>query len=222
MNERLKGYAEELDIPGRLGYAEVQTVVDIENAIYLGATSDYLDDKFSALTRFKNSIIASNIREEKIATPFLIWVREKYNPQFVYYPFSGWHITPREIFGQDRVVHLSNDDNNPFLRDIGSGIRVRGDVSRQPFRDEVFDVIFLNRHDVRGKDRKRIFAEFRRVLKEDGLFVVDSDQRNIVNYCRKNLQPVDIPEEIVNVAKSSFALFQNRDRERRKFLWWWR
>lgn len=222
MSERLKESAAILGVPRRLGYADAQWTLDKNNFIYDGITTE-LDGlpEFDPLPKLINGIIASNTREEKIVIPFLEWIKATYNPKLVYYPFSGWHISPREIFGQDRVVHLLNDDNNPYLRDIGSGIRIKGDVLKQPFRDNIFDTIFLNRHDARGKDVGKVFAEFRRVLKEDGLFVVDKNQRNIVNYCRKNLEGVEIPEDIKASIDSSFELFRNRDRERtRRFLWW--
>lgn len=228
MNERLRLTAEKLSIPPSLGYAPAQHAINVRNANFFQITSDrgYSDswqkEESPEFIRFREGIvIALNIREKEVVLPFIDWIKAAYNPQLVYYPFCGWHMSPQVIFGQDRVVHLSNEDNKPFLRDIGSGIRVKGDVSKQPFRDNVFDTIFLNRHDVRGKDVGKVFAEFRRVLKEDGLFVVDKNQRNIVNYCRKNLTSVEIPEDVKASIDSSFELFRNRDREKtRRFLWW--
>ncbi|MBU1031756.1 class I SAM-dependent methyltransferase [Patescibacteria group bacterium] len=205
-------------IPIRIGYADAQHIVDITNAHYLICIAD---DKYAeemSLARLRSRISTSNFREKQIVAPFLKWVSEIYNPQLVYYPFSGWHITPRMVFGEDKVVHLSNDDHNPFTTTMGLGLIIKGDAYSDPFEENSFDAILFNQFD---PTKKKFFPSFRRVVKEGGLFIIDQRQKNIINWCRANLQPVDIPKKIKNVTRDSFALFSNQDRIKQRFLLFW-
>ncbi|HBQ50497.1 hypothetical protein A3B42_01370 [Candidatus Daviesbacteria bacterium RIFCSPLOWO2_01_FULL_38_10] len=158
---------------------------------------------------------------ERNVTLFLNWVKQSFRPRIFYYPMCGWHITPREVFGKDSVVHLSNDMRQSFLNDIEEGIRVRGDIYRQPFKAGVFEVVYLRGQDLPRWNVARGMIELRRVVKDDGIFVIElmSGTKNIARYAGDHMQPASIPDDVRSLTERYFSLYVNRSKEPEKRLW---
>lgn len=203
---------EQLGLPRMYGYAEAQQQLKAENLIVSGQ----LDYPELLIERME----AENKREKGVEA-FLEWCKNQFNLRFLYYPMCGWHITPREVFGAENVVHLSNDDYNPYLTDLGYGLRIMGKVQQQPIVSNVFDAIYLRGWDISKSDLDTTFGHFRCVLKEDGIFIIEINQnRNIVKYAEKHLEPAALPDEIRKDMKGWFGLYQNKDKiqKQRKFF----
>lgn len=120
---------------------------------------------------------AMNIKEARLET-FLTWVNECFNPTLVYYPYSGSHITPRETFGNDKVVHLSTDKCHPHLYELGSGQRVKGDASQLSFKEHQFDAAFIRTWglDLDPKEVSEAVNDICLALKQSGLILVEFRQ----------------------------------------------
>lgn len=162
-------------------------------------------------------------RLEERTGEFLSWVKRTYNPQLVLYPFCGWHITPREVFGKDRVAHLSTDDCHDHLIDLGSGERVKGDVFSSPFQDHTFDAVLLRFGKLRKDQIEQAFSELRRTVKVNGLFIVEGTRRNnLTEYCKKRLKKAEVPKDIEDFMRGQFGLFLNADKpkEPHRLLFW--
>lgn len=153
---------------------------------------------------------AMNIKEARLET-FLMWVNKRFNPTLVYYPYSGSHITPRETFGQDEVVHLSPDKCHPHLYELGSGQRVKGDASRLPFKEHQFDAAFIRTWglDLDLKEVPETVEDICIALKQSGLILVEvrraqgnwrfkgerKTERRLLKYLQDNFDQVDVGEE---------------------------
>lgn len=139
---------------------------------------------------------------EKNRRGFLQWVENTYHPQKIYYPGSGKDRLPKEVLGENRVVHLSLEENKEiggyFLR-LGSGQKVEGDFLRSPFKDESFDAVFV--HDTPIGVTTQGTAEFYRVLKEGGVLVLDNgnwDDRELQRFLhivQELLRQQQLPKE---------------------------
>lgn len=79
------------------------------NALVTGQLDDPVREEF-----FRDTIERLNETERSLKV-FLKYLKETYGPQLVYYPMSGWHITPRQVFGTEKVVYLSLDECHPHL-----------------------------------------------------------------------------------------------------------
>ena len=193
---------EQLGLPRIYGYADAQQRLKAENLIVNGQ----LDDPF-----LLNSMEIKNKKEQSVEA-FLLWCKQQYNLQSLYYPMCGWHLTPREVFGSENVVHLSNDDYHPYLENLGYGMRVRAQVQNQPIKNDVFDAIFLRGWDIPKSDVETSFGDFRRVVKEDGFFIIEfGNNRNIAKHVERHLEPAIVPEEIKRNIKGWFGLYQNKE-----------
>lgn len=162
-------------------------------------------------------------RLEERTENFLSWIDATYSPKRVLYPFCGWHITPREIFGEHKVVHLSLDDCHDHLIDLGTGERVKGDAFSLPFQDDTFDAVFLRSSKLKKDQIEQAFSELRKSVKDDGLFIVENiGKNNLMEYCKKRLKKAEVPKDIEDFMKGQFGLFLNADKpnEPRRFLWW--
>lgn len=165
-------------------------------------------------------VARKNLHERNVAY-FLRWIKGNFGLRIFYYPMCGWHITPREVFGIGSVVHLSNDDKHPYLQNIGEGIRVKGDIYRQPFREGVFDAVYLRGQDLPRDTVVQGMEELRRVVIEDGLFVIELSPRtrNIARYAKDHLQLASIPDNIKAATRKYFGLYVNKVREEREKSW---
>lgn len=117
-------------------------------------------------------------RHEGKLKEVLKYLDEKYEIGKLYYPGSGWHITPKEALGKDRVTHLSLEENADFVEGgyfgmLGEGVKVKGDYRFSPFKDKSFDATLI--HDIPRESAIDSLSEFRRVTKEDGLIIVVRD-----------------------------------------------
>lgn len=91
----------------------------------------------------------------------------------LYYPGSGFDKTPKETLGLERVIHLSKEETNYFSH-LGNGMKVQADFIHSPFKDNSFDATLLWGPPVDAI----LYAipEFQRVTKENGLFVVGTEE----------------------------------------------
>lgn len=193
--------------------------------------SSGLADNPYALERVINR---GNAIERRLAH-FLRWIDRTYSPKRVLYPFSGWHTTPRDTLGENRVVHLSNETDDmdmprPFLRDLEYGLRVEGDARNQPFSDRTFDAVFLRTGNSLlqleldelegGEGLSKVMAEFRRVVKPRGLFIVENaGQRSLVDLCKKTLEPEKLPDQVRKLLRNSYLVFTNEDKYPVEGVW---
>lgn len=196
----------------REGYAPQQTALDIENLTVAGMA----DSEWELRETFQGF----NLRQDNLRH-FLGWIKNTYDPRRVYYPFCGWHITPREVFG-DRVVHLSLDDCHPHLKDLVSGLRVQADILHQPFSGKIFDAVILNSGHLKNMDFDAVFTCLREVVKDDGFLIVADTEGPLNNYCRKYLQKANVPENIGRaITGCCFGLYLNQDKPvKKRFLFW--
>jgi SAM-dependent methyltransferase len=219
MPEQQKLSLEGITMPKMEGAAPAAVEHFIDNLPFSG-----LADNPFALERVINR---GNAAERRLSH-FLRWVNKIYAPKKVLYPFSGWHTTPRDILGDDRVIHLSNEtdnDGNPrqFLRDLEYGLRVEGDARNQPFSDQVFDAVFLRigesivdleLEDLEGGEGlNKVFSECRRVVKPRGLFIVESSgQQSLVDLCKQTLEHEKLPGAVNELLRKSYWVFRNENK----------
>ena len=78
---------------------------------------------------------------DKDLRSFLKEFNEKYKPETVYYPGSGFHKTPRKVFGDDKVVHLIDNAWYKYL--ATGGLFIFGDYRYTQFPDNYFDATFI-------------------------------------------------------------------------------
>lgn len=163
-------------------------------------------------------IIELNKYEEKVEN-FLKWCKVNLGIRTLFYPNGGWHVTPSEVFGKENVFHLSND---VYLQDLEDRIKTRADIQRLPYKDCVFDAIYLGSWDIGVKSLLSAFQEFSRVVKEDGFFIVEQKEqfKNIRRYSAKTLERVSFPQMTEDIGQGNFALYKNHYRQKkfRNFL----
>lgn len=105
---------------------------------------------------------------------FLQWIANRYHPNLIYYPGSGCDSLPKIVFGEEKVVHVSLEENSDvggYFSRLGSGIKIIADMRKPPFRSDLFDVIIL--HDIPPETIKESMPGFLRVLKTGGITVID-------------------------------------------------
>lgn len=196
-----------INIEPRKGYASAQDDLDYINTLLGG-----MDPYFSARIRQEQ-----NIQEEEL-NKFLTWIKYNFKPRFVYYPFSGWHITPKEVFGEGHVLHLSNERCHNHLKDIGDGLKIKADAQNPPFKNNVYDATFLRGVPFSTKQQKEeFFTDLRKIIKDDGIVIIDNTDKNpILKLCQKTLVPVEIPDHLKPVTAKKYFLFKNEDILRKK------
>lgn len=196
------------EVPRIEGHAYAQQVHTLSNWIVGGL----IDNPWI----IESQVRSANLNERKL-TEFLTWVNSTYSPELVFYPLSGWHTNPRDTFGEEKVVHLSNDNKHPYLYHMEHGMRVKGDIHKTPFRGGMFDAVFLRPGPLRFEDKyvnlEQLLEESRRVVKPDGLFIVEVQSNpNMTALCRQNLDRVQIPDDISQASSGLFELYLNRDK----------
>lgn len=138
----------------------------------------------------------------EVRKKFLRYIDTTYKPRVVYYPACGADGIPKEVFGAERVVHLSLPENEPtdhYLERLGEGIKLLGDMENSPLADESVDLIWLNLHGIRLSEKT--LADFGRVLKKGGLIAIEELHRNkreewdqlVVMF--RNFQQIELPVE---------------------------
>lgn len=161
---------------------------------------------------------------EKNRKEFLQWVKDTYNPLKVYYAGSGWDKLPREILGEDVIVHLSLEETrgqqsqHGYFPKLGSGHKVEGNFLQSPFRKESFDAVYI--HNTPPGITIEAFPEFLRVLKEGGILLIDIENaiwhedalHDFLNKALKVLHQEQLPVQLDKVSKrglKDFGLFWN-------------
>lgn len=110
---------------------------------------------------------------------FMRYIDATYSPKMVYYPACGADRVPKDVFGADRVTHLSLPENEPtehYLARLGEGIKILGNMENSPLTDEGVDLIWLNLHGLYLSPKT--LADFDRVLKKGGYVVIEELHRN--------------------------------------------
>lgn len=191
---------------------------------YLPVQSDlaYLNMGLAGVEDSETKFAHLNRLEERTEN-FLSWIKTKYNPKLVLYPFCGWHTTPRETLGKDTVIHLSLDDCHDHLIDLGTGEKVKGDIFSLPFQDNTFDAVFLRFGKLKKDQVDHAFSELRKTVKENGLFIVEGTKsNNLMKYCKNRLKKEEVSANVENFMKGQFGLFLNADKpkEPRRLLFW--
>lgn len=121
---------------------------------------------------------------------FLHWVKKTIDPQKIYYPGSGWDKIPKIVFGKNKIFHLSLEENKDvggYFPRLGNSIKIQGNFLESPFRDETFDLIII--HNSPYEVTVQGLSEFYRVLKTDGLLVLDNDgwEERMINHFMQNV-----------------------------------
>lgn len=182
-----------------IGYTVHQT--DHNNSLWLAAG----DERLAERRRLGNE------NEENLEL-FLKWVKETFNPQLIYYPFSGWHIGPRQIFGEDNVVHLSDDKCHPHLKDIEQGQRVIASAQTPPFGVNTFDAVFVKGDGLRADEGLNFFEDLRNLVKPKGLFIINATGvEDIVKISLERLERLWVPPELKRGYSRVNYLFENYD-----------
>ncbi len=107
------------------------------------------------------------------------YIDATYNPGAVYYPACGADSVPKEVFGADKVIHLSLPENEPtehYLARLGDGIKILGNMENSPLADMSVDLIWLNLHGLILSPKT--LADFERVLRKGGCVVTEELHRN--------------------------------------------
>ena len=110
---------------------------------------------------------------------FMRFIDATYTPKMVYYPACGADRVPKNVFGADRVTHLSLPENEPiehYLARLGDGIKILGNMENSPLADESVDLIWLNLHGLNLSPKT--LADFDRVLRKGGYVVIEELHRN--------------------------------------------
>ena len=188
-------------ISNYLGYSREQT-----------HSSDFRDDILGiGFERRAGRRRVSN-ENERVFQLFLHWVRTTFDPQLIYYPFSGWHTSPRDILGTNRVIHLSNDQCHSHLRDIKNGQRVMAEALKHPFREAVFDAVIL-KNIPQEVNAISFFDSLRVLIKPGGLFIVNATGiEPIVRVCEDKLERVKVPKKFRRSKTRDNDLFLNRNK----------
>lgn len=134
---------------------------------------------------------------------FLKYVRDTYNPKIIYYPASGGDSFPKEIFGQEAVIHLSLKNDEPkyhYFKNLGDGIKIFGRMEDSPIADDSVDAILVRfGFSMTGETIK----DFNRVLKLSGIVIIEgfgwkySDRSKWDKLCAKfsHYKSESLPEE---------------------------
>lgn len=105
---------------------------------------------------------------------FLKWLKDNFDPNLVLYAGSGQDVLPKEVLGQDRVVHTSLEnypakDYKPETQSfpaLGEGKKVITDNRQLPFSDSRFDSALLLDMDIETIPQQ--IPEIIRVLQSRG------------------------------------------------------
>lgn len=178
---------------------------DAEEHNTLNETEEYL----TVLKSVHDSILDDECTLKKI----LGHLDKEYGIQMVYNAGSGHDRTPKETLGENRVVHLSLEENQGYFEALGTGIKVIGDYRFSPFKDKSFDVTLMR--GLPPESAMKAVGEFRRVSREYGLLVVmencgDFPQNFDVLCCHlgsAGLDPIGLPLEY---STKRIAVFQNK------------
>ncbi|TSC62618.1 MAG: hypothetical protein G01um101448_805 [Parcubacteria group bacterium Gr01-1014_48] len=123
---------------------------------------------------------------------FLEWIHEVYRPHLVLYAGSGFDQIPRDILGEQTVIHLSREEEHPgrhtrsytegYFKYLGNGIKLGADFRHIPLKDKSIEIVYV--HDSPFEVTAEATGEFNRILKEDGILILDSDcwTMEMVNY----------------------------------------
>ncbi len=106
---------------------------------------------------------------------FLQWIKNTYSPIKVYYPGSGIDKIPKEVLGEDKVIHLSLEENKEvggYFSRLGPGNKIEGDFLNSPFKDKSFDAIVI--HDTPEVVTRQALDEFHRVLEDNKILILDN------------------------------------------------
>ena len=140
----------------------------IKNEIEVRLIDLYLNitDKIGYATLYRDSYLI----------PVLNKLNEEYNIEKVYYPACGCHKLARNLFGADKVYHLSRelDAVDGYFKRLGEGHKIQGDVRGSPFKDNTFDATFWN---LSTKVLSEAVPELHRVTKDEGLLIIDTYYR---------------------------------------------
>lgn len=134
---------------------------------------------------------------------FLKYLDEAYHPNFVYYPACGADKTPKQIFGENKVIHLSLPENEAgveYLERLGRGIKLLGDMAHSPIADRSVDLIYLNLQGIQLSEE--MVGDFFRVLKNDGVIAIedrhlydDSRWNKTIESLKQRFKEVEITPE---------------------------
>ncbi|MDA2922769.1 class I SAM-dependent methyltransferase [Patescibacteria group bacterium AH-259-L07] len=136
---------------------------------------------------------------------FLDWVKNTYSPEKIYYPGSGTDKIPKEVLGEDSVVHLSLEENKEigfYFPRLGPGQKVEGNFLKSPFKDGAFDAVFI--HDTPYQVTIRGLSEFYRVLKVEGILLLDNgdwkqkEMEEFLSETQKLFEKQELPPQFNN------------------------
>lgn len=113
------------------------------------------------------------LNPDKALSEALNILDKRYSIHKLYYPGSGFHAVPKEVLGIERVVHLSLEEVEYFKK-LGSGVKVKGDYRKAPFKSGYFDATLV--WGIPPETALEAIDEFLRVTKEDGLLIVGSSR----------------------------------------------
>lgn len=196
-------YSDKVPSNRKIGYTSQQDELDSLNARFSTGVSPYLD-------RLRTNA------HDLYLIDFLLYISQTYQPQKIFYPFSGWHTVPRSIF-DDKVIHASLDYCHPHLKDLEWGNRVQMDVRRNAFADKSFDAVFIRGTQLADQELHDYLMSLRKTVKDGGLFIVDGHDEEFA-MLKKLLPSISFPDESPHYIRNNFALFLNADLPRRKFF----
>lgn len=116
--------------------------------------------------------VVENRRKE-----FLKWIQSEFNPRNTLYAGSGNDKLPKSVLGEDLVIHISLEENKPwfpggYFSELGGGKKVEGDFLQAPFKDKTLDAVYI--HDAPEDIVKKGLSEFKRILKDSGILILDN------------------------------------------------
>ena len=151
------------------------------------------------------------------------YIKTAYTPKFVYYPACGADYLPKEVFGANNVIHLSlpeNEKTEQYLRRLGDGIKLMGEMEKSPLADESVDLIWLCLGG--GVIKKEVLTDFLRVLKKDGLIAIEESQhvdsfrykwQELVD-CFSGMEKMTIPDKFA-IPEQVLTIFEESDPDNR-------
>ena len=138
---------------------------------------------------------------------FLKWVQSEFNPKNMLYAGSGNDKLPKNVLGEDAVIHISLEENKPwfpggYFSGLGSGKKVEGDFLQAPFKEKTLDAVYI--HDAPENIVRKGLCEFKRILKDSGILILDNSGwfeeqvADFVNVAEKDFVKIALPVKFNN------------------------
>ena len=114
--------------------------------------------------------MSTEVVPEKVDnSDFLERVHQQFPVRWVFYPGCGEDITLTAAFPKNKIVYLDKDKWATSISDKGN--LVLGNYEKAPFKDQAFDVVFIQDTDIATAEE---LSDILRTLRPDGIVIHSS------------------------------------------------